>query len=59
MLHDPQLAIRTSLIEGRQEAPNVAQDSPFVLRFEPEHDNPGVLIRWIGPDLAEIQIERD
>lgn len=59
MLHDPQLAIRSSFLQRRRGPSNIAEHSRLVLRLEPENDNSGVLFRRVGADVAEIEIERD
>lgn len=59
MLHNPQLAVRASFLQRRRGPPNIAEHSRFVLSLEPKHDYPGVLARWIGADVAEIEVERD
>jgi hypothetical protein len=55
--NDPQFTHRASLIQNCRNPPHVRYDSFLILRLQPEHDNPGVLIRRICPNIREIQIK--
>jgi len=57
--HDPELSRRCSVGQGKDEPLHQGQNGAFVLPLGPQDNNPCVLRRGIGPDVAEIQIQGD
>lgn len=58
-INDPQLAQRASVRERCRQPPDIAEHTRFILALESQDDDPGMLARWVGANVREIQIQRD
>lgn len=55
---DPEFSSRRPVRQRQDEPSHQHQNNALVLPLGPEDDNPGMLRGRVGPDIAEVQVER-
>ena len=57
ILDNPQLRHRASAVQRGHNPPDIRDYGSFVLLFEPQNDNSGVLVRRVRLNIGEVQIK--
>jgi len=57
--YDPEVMLDRFELEHPEDAGDDGQDAVLVLPFQPDNENPRIVLGWIGPNIREVGIQGD